>query len=151
MSRLKSCIETMHWSFYHTFATTKITTMGFLKIKNKMKKLAFILTISLVTLFSCSRNIVNIEPKAGIIEIPAKGEFRIWKGIEHSSFSVKLTNNDPKQSVELYTVKSHDTEKWVSPSLLANSSLTITIPADGHLFIKNFNPNNFKISYNINE
>jgi hypothetical protein len=116
-----------------------------------MKKLIFILSISAGTLFSCSKNIVNIEPKAGLIEIQAKDETRIWKGIEHSSFTVKLTNNDPKQSVELYTVKSNGSEKWVSPSLLVNSSLTVTIPADGHLFIKNFNPNNFKISYNINE
>jgi hypothetical protein len=116
-----------------------------------MKKLFFILSISSLTLFSCSRNITNIEPKLGTIEIPSKGEFRIWKGITHSSFSVKLTNSDSKQSVELYTVKSNGSEKWVSPSLLANSSLEVTIPADGHLFIKNFNPNNFKVSYKISE
>jgi hypothetical protein len=121
------------------------------KNKNKMKKLLFLLSISVSILFSCSKNIVNIEPKAGSIEIPAKGELRIWKGIEHGSFTVKLTNTDPKQSVELYTVKSNGSEKWVSPSLLANSSLTITIPTDGHLFIKNFNPNNFKITYQIAE
>jgi hypothetical protein len=119
------------------------------KNNNKMKKLIFILSCSAGTLFSCSKNIINIEPKAGSIEIPAKGELRIWKGIEHSSFTVKLTNTDPKQSVELYTVKNNGSEKWVSPSLLANSNIIITIPADGHLFIKNFNPNNFKISYKI--
>ena len=116
-----------------------------------MKKIFFILSITTFTLFSCSRNIINIEPKFGTIEISSKGDFRIWKGISHSSFSVKLTNTDPKQSVELYTVKSNGSEKWVSPSLLANSSLEVTIPSDGHLFIKNFNPNDFKISYIIIE
>jgi hypothetical protein len=116
-----------------------------------MKKLLFIITLSAVSLVSCTRNLIKIEPKAGTIEIMSKNETRIWKGIDHSSFSVKLTNTDPKQSVELYTVKSNGAEKWVSPSLLANSSLTVNIPADGHLFIKNFNPNNFKISYQIVE
>ena len=115
-----------------------------------MKKLIFILwTVALFTT-SCSRNLVGIEPKVGFIEIPAKGEIRVWKGIQHSSFDVLITNTDPKQSVELYTVKANGTEKWVSPSLLANSSLTVTVPTDGHLFIKNFNPNKFKITYKVN-
>jgi hypothetical protein len=116
-----------------------------------MKKLNLVLVAIVLLVTACSRNLIAIEPKAGFIEIPAKGEFRIWKGIEHASFSVKITNTDPKQSVELYTVKSTGAEKWVSPSLLANSSLELTIPADGHLFIKNFNPNTFKVSYQINE
>lgn len=73
----------------------------------------------------------------------------MWKGIKHGRFTVKIMNTDPKQSVELYTVKSNGSEKWVSPSLLANSSLNVTIPSDGHLFIKNFNPNTFKVSYTI--
>jgi hypothetical protein len=116
-----------------------------------MKKLFFILTSLTLFLTACSRNLTTIEPKFGNITIAAKGEQRIWKGISHSSFSVKLTNTDPKQSVELYTVKNNGTEKWVSPSLLANSSLTVTIPNDGHLFIKNFNPNSFTITYVIAE
>jgi hypothetical protein len=113
-----------------------------------MKKVFFIISTILV-FTACSRNLVNIEPKSGTIEIPAKGEFRIWKGIEHTSFTVKLINSDLKQSVELYTVKSDGAEKWVSPSLLANSSLEVSIPADGHLFIKNFNPNTFKVKYEV--
>jgi hypothetical protein len=115
-----------------------------------MKKLLFIVSAALL-ISSCTRHLVAVEPKNGIITIPAKGEFRIWKGIDHSSFSVKITNNDPKQSVELYVVKANGSEKWVSPSLLANSSLNVTIPTDGHLFIKNFNPNDFKVSYQISE
>jgi hypothetical protein len=116
-----------------------------------MKNVTLLLAFVSITLFSCSKNILNIEPKAGSIEIPAKGEFRIWKGIEHASFSVKISNFDPKQSVELYTVKSNGDEKWISPSLLAKSSLEVIIPASGHLFIKNFNPNNFKINYKIGQ
>jgi hypothetical protein len=116
-----------------------------------MKKLILILSSVACLTISCTRNLVNIEPKVGFIEIPAKDELRVWKGIEHASFDVLITNNNPKQSVELYTVKASGSEKWVSPSLLANSSLTVSIPADGHLFIKNFNPNAFKISYKIKE
>ena len=117
--------------------------------RKKMKKLKVLFLATVLLTTACSRNLVGIEPKAGIIEVPQKGEFRIWKGIEHSSFKVMLTNNDPKQSVELYTVSKTGVEKWVSPSLKANTSLNITIPSDGHLFIKNFNPNTFKIVYKI--
>ncbi len=81
----------------------------------------------------------------------ARGEFRIWKDMEHGSFTVTLTNSSPNQSVELYKVKSSGKEKWISPSLLANSSQEVTIPADGHLFIKNFNDNTFTITYKIAE
>ena len=100
---------------------------------------------------SSSHGITNIEPKTGTIEISASGEFRMWKDIKHGSFSVLLTNSSPSQSVELYKVKSDGNEKWVSPSLLAKSSQEVTIPADGHLFIKNFNPNTFTITYKIAE
>ena len=100
---------------------------------------------------SSSQSITTIQPKSGTIEIPAKGEFRMWKNVKHGSFTVTLTNSSANQSVELYKVKSDGNEKWVSPSLLANSSLDVTIPADGHLFIKNFNPNIFSITYKIME
>jgi hypothetical protein len=100
---------------------------------------------------SSSQGITNISPKSGNIEIPAKGEFRMWKDVKHGSFTVTLTNSSPNQSVELYKVKSDGNEKWVSPSLLANSSLDVTIPADGHLFIKNFNGNDFSVAYKIAE
>lgn len=100
---------------------------------------------------SSSQGITNVEPKSGSIEIPAKGEFRMWKDVKHGSFTVTLTNASPNQSVELYKVKSDGSEKWISPSLLANSSQEVTIPADGHLFIKNFNDNNFTIAYKIAE
>ncbi|MDZ7935757.1 MAG: hypothetical protein U5M51_12515 [Emticicia sp.] len=107
----------------------------------------FLLVCSAIFIFSSFReSLFTIEPKSGNISIPAKGENRIWKDVSHSSFRVKITNNNPKQSVELYIVKANGSEKWVSPSLLANSSLTVTIPKDGHLFIKNFNPNDFNIA-----
>ncbi len=98
-----------------------------------------------------SKNLANIQPKSGQLEVPAKGELRVWKDITHPSFEVVLTNDNENQSCEIYYVKSNGTEKWINPSLLAKSSKAVTIPADGHLFIKNFNPNTLTISYKINE
>ena len=118
-----------------------------------MKPFFSMLLVCSAILIGCSSShgITTIEPKTGTIEISASGEFRMWKDIKHGSFSVLLTNSSPSQSVELYTVKSAGNEKWISPSLLANSSQQVTIPADGHLFIKNFNPNTFTITYKIAE
>ncbi len=118
-----------------------------------MKQLFAILLLCSSVFIGCSssHSITNIEPKNGSIEIPAKGEYRMWQNVQHGSFTVTLTNASPNQSVELYQVKSDGNEKWVSPSLLANSSLDVTIPADGHLFIKNFNSNTFTITYKIAE
>ncbi len=100
---------------------------------------------------STSHGITNIQPKTGTIEIGASGELRVWKDIKHGSFTVMLTNSSPNQSAELYRVSSNGNGKWVSPSLLAGTSLEVTIPADGHLFIKNFNANTFTITYKIAE
>jgi hypothetical protein len=118
-----------------------------------MKKLLFALFAISTIAFSCTStgSLANIQPKSGTIELPEKGEFRIWEGIAHPSFSVTLTNPSETQSCELYTVKSSGKEKWISPSLKAGKSLTITIPANGHLFFKNFNPNVLKIDYKIEE
>ncbi|MBL7838612.1 MAG: hypothetical protein JNJ75_00580 [Cyclobacteriaceae bacterium] len=100
---------------------------------------------------STSNGISNIQPKSGRIEIPANGEVRMWRDVRHSGFILAVTNPSPGQSVELYTVRSDGSEKWVSPSLIANTSLNVTIPADGHLLIKNFNENIFTITYKIIE
>lgn len=118
-----------------------------------MKQLFATLLFCSTIFISCSSShgITNIEPKTGTIEIPANGVFRMWKDTPHGSFTVLLYNSSPSQSVELYKVKSDGNEKWISPSLLANSSQEVTIPADGHLFIKNFNPNQFTITYKIAE
>jgi hypothetical protein len=115
-----------------------------------MKKLLYCLSIVSI-LMSCNsnRSMTTIEPKSGKIELPAKGELRMWKDVQHPSFTVTLINPSPNQSCELYYVKSNGAEKWVSPSLLANSKLSVTIPTDGHLFIKNFNNNVLTISYQI--
>jgi hypothetical protein len=93
----------------------------------------------------------NIQPKSGFFDLPAKGEFRAWKEVTHPSFTVTLTNSSPNQSCEIYYVKSSGKEKWINPSLLANSTLNVHIPANGHLFIKNFNDNVLRISYQVNE
>jgi hypothetical protein len=118
-----------------------------------MKQLFATLLLCSAIIVGCSTShgITNIEPKTGTIEIPADGEFRMWKDVKHGSFTVLLSNSSSSQSVELYKVKSDGNEKWISPSLLANSSQEVTIPADGHLFIKNFNPNQFSITYKIAE
>jgi hypothetical protein len=123
------------------------------QLKNKiMKKLIWAAAIASAGFVSCNSShlMATIEPKSGNIELSAKGELRIWKDIQHPSFTVVLTNNAPQQSCEIYTVKSGGVEKWVSPSLLANSSLAVTVPGDGHLFFKNFNPNTLTITYKIN-
>ncbi len=116
-----------------------------------MKKLILAAVIAAAAFASCnsSRSMATIEPKSGNIELPAKGELRIWKNTQHPSFRVMLTNNAPQQSCEVYTVQSSGVEKWVSPSLVANSTLTVTVPADGHLFFKNFNPNTLTILYKV--
>jgi hypothetical protein len=118
-----------------------------------MKQILLLITILSATIFSCNttQGIANIEPKKGTMLLPAKGEFRIWDNKKHGSFSVTLTNSSASQSCELYTVNSNGKEKWVNPSLLANSELAITIPADGRLFIKNFNENTLPITYIITE
>jgi hypothetical protein len=118
-----------------------------------MNKSIFTFLSVMIIAVSCnsSRNLANIQPKSGNLEIPTKGELRVWKDIKHPSFDVVLTNQNANQSCEIYYVKSNGTEKWINSSLLANSSQTVSIPKDGHLFIKNFNPNMLTISYKINE
>ena len=118
-----------------------------------MKQLLFaLITIATLT-YSCKStgSMSAIQPKSGTIELPAKGELRIWKNTIHPSFTVKLTNAGEKQSCEVYKVTDSGREKWISPSLLAGSSLTITVPANGHLFFKNFNNNVLKIEYSVQE
>ena len=114
-----------------------------------------IFTFLAITVFAIacnsSRNLATIQPKSGKLEIPSKGELRVWNDIKHPSFEVSLTNDNENQSCEIYYVKSNGTEKWINPSLKAKSNLTVSIPNDGHLFIKNFNPNTLTISYKINE
>lgn len=138
-----------------------------------MKKLLFVTAI-IATLFSCNlnrklsatelnalstsplqlvdsnKNLSAIEPQKGKLDIPAKGELRVWRDVSHARFSVTLVNPSSNQSCEIYYVTSNGNEKWINPSLLANSKLTISIPTDGHLFIKNFNPNVLTISYVVN-
>jgi hypothetical protein len=119
-----------------------------------MKKIFSTITIIATMLISScntNKNLVSIQPKEGKISIAANGEIRMWNNIEHARCKVLLTNSSSTQSCEVYYVTSNGNEKWVNPSLLANTSLTVTIPANGHLFLKNFNNNVFTISYKIEE
>ena len=116
------------------------------------KSIFTILAITIIAVACNSgRSLISIQPKSGNLEIPINGELRVWKEIKHPSFDVVLTNQNANQSCEIYYVKSNGTEKWISPSLQAKSSQTVTIPMDGHLYIKNFNPSTLIISYKINE
>jgi hypothetical protein len=119
----------------------------------KMKRftLALLTIISMAISCKSTGSMAVIQPKQGTIELPEKGEFRIWKDIAHPSFTVTLSNPSATQSCEVYTVKSSGSEKWISPSLQAGKTLTIAVPANGHLFFKNFNPNILKIDYKVEE
>jgi hypothetical protein len=112
---------------------------------------AFLVIITINSSCKTSGTMAAIEPKFGIFELPAKGEFRIWKGVPHPAFSVTLSNSSTTQSCEVYKVTDSGNEKWISPSLLAGKTFTVTIPSNGHLFIKNFNDNILKIDYKIDE
>ncbi len=118
-----------------------------------MKRFTLALLIIFIIAISCKStgSMTAIKPKQGSIELPEKGEFRIWKDIAHPSFTVTLSNPSAMQSCEVYTVKSSGNEKWVSPSLQAGKTLTISVPANGHLFFKNFNPNILKINYKVED
>ena len=110
-----------------------------------------LLFYTVLTACNTSQNLASIEPKSGTLQLPAKGELRIWDKAGHGSFLVTLTNPSKTQSCELYTVNSSGKEKWINPSLLAGSKLTVTIPQNGHLFIKNFNDNLLPVTYRVNE
>jgi hypothetical protein len=112
---------------------------------------AFMAIVVFAIFCTSSRSLTIIQPKSGNLEIPANEELRVWKEIKHPRFDVVLTNQNANQSCEIYYVKSDGTEKWIKPSLQAKSSQTVTIPTDGHLFVKNFNPNSLTINYKINE
>ena len=118
-----------------------------------MKKLVFGLLIIITGISSCKSTgtMATIQPKSGTLELPAKGEYRVWKDVTHPSFSVTLTNPSLTQSCEIYKVSDNGNEKLISPSLQAGKNLTVTVPSNGHLFIKNFNNNILKIDYKVNE
>jgi hypothetical protein len=116
-----------------------------------MKQLAIGLLAILLFTCSCKKTgtMDSIQPKSGTIELPANGEFRIWKDLVHPSFCVTFSNSSSSQSCEIYKVEDTGSENWVSPSLQAGKTLAVTVPANGHLFFKNFNNNILKIEYKI--
>ncbi|WP_162127246.1 hypothetical protein [Flavobacterium phycosphaerae] len=109
-------------------------------------KITFALALILLQL-SCKT--VDISPKQGTITVPANNEIRAWKNLEHSSFSLHLENKNATNSCEAYTIK-NNTENWISPSLLANSSIDFIVPRDGEVVLKNFSNENLIINYTIN-
>jgi hypothetical protein len=115
------------------------------------KQFLFLIVMAFFSACFTNKDFADIQPKAGIIEIPAKGEIRIWKDINHASFEVQLTNNDTSATCEVYCVNSKGKEKWINPSLQAKKQLVINIPKNGYLLIKNFNTKNIGVSYKIEE
>ncbi|WP_445453950.1 hypothetical protein [Flavobacterium sp. 25HG05S-40] len=113
-----------------------------------MKNVMQIILVSVLILFQLSCKTVNISPKQGTITVPAKGEIRIWENLEHTSFSLHLENKSSTNSCEAYTVK-NNTEKWISPSLLANGTLDFTVPSNGAVLLKNFSNESLTINYII--
>lgn len=114
-----------------------------------MKKLLKITTlIALVLLQVSCKSTQDISTKQGIITVPAKGEIRIWDNLEHSPFSLKLDNTSSKNSCEAYKVK-NGSQKWISPSLLANKSLEFSIAANGHLLLQNYSDEIITVKYTI--
>jgi hypothetical protein len=113
--------------------------------------IGFLVIMALSSSCKPKGTMVAIQPKSGTIELPAKGEFRIWKGLTHPSFSVTLSNPSATQSCEIYSVKNSGNEKWISPSLQAGKTLTVTVPSNGHLLFKNYNDNILNIAYEIEE
>lgn len=118
-----------------------------------MKKVALVIFAISAFVLSCKTvgTMASIDPKAGTIELPSKGEFKIWKDKIHPSFSVVITNPSSTQSCEIYKVTDSGSEKWIQPSLQAGKSITVKVPSNGHLFFKNFNTNTLSITYKIEE
>jgi hypothetical protein len=116
-------------------------------------KNVFLALFGIVIMFcSCKSNtgLSTVYPKTGVIEIPSKGELRIWNDSSHTSFSVTLTNNSTNQSCEVYKVKDGK-ENWISPSLMAGKTMDVSVASNGHLYFKNFNNNVLKINYTIDD
>ncbi|MBC7587698.1 MAG: hypothetical protein H7178_04995 [Chitinophagaceae bacterium] len=118
-----------------------------------MKQLfiAAIAAISFLSACKTTGNLNAIQPKFGTVELPVNDEYRLWQNTKHSSFTVVLTNPSATQSCEVYKVTSNGNEKWINPSLMAGKSLTFTVPSDGYVLFKNFNPNALQISYKLEE
>jgi len=118
-----------------------------------MKQVVTGLLATMAFCHSCrtAESMAVIQPKSGTIELPSKGETRVWNNTTHPSFSVTLVNSSATQSCEVYKVTASGSETWISPSLQAGKALTLTIPSDGHLFVKNFNDNALMITYKVAE
>ena len=108
-----------------------------------------ILTIALVVASISCKSLPEITPKNGSIEVISNQNLTLWN-TNHQSFSVRLENTNTKNSCEVYTIK-NGAKKWISPSLLANKSLSFHVPANAAVFIENYSTENVKINYSINQ
>ncbi len=114
-----------------------------------IKLILTILSIAILTTSCTIHNLTNIQPKSGTLEIPDKGEVRIWENIEHTRFDVVLINTNSAQSCEVCYIKNNGAEKCISPSLTAKRSLKVTIPRYGYLLLKNPNSDKVIVEYKV--
>lgn len=105
--------------------------------------------ISLLFFQFSYKSLPEVSPKQGTIVVPAKGEIKMWDNISHESFTLKLENTSTKNSCEAYKV-TNGSEKWISPSLMANKTLKFSIATNGYLLLKNFSDEVITVKYSIN-
>ena len=101
----------------------------------------------LILQFSC-KSAMDISPKSATINVPARGEIKLFDNIEHSFFSIILTNQSRKKSCEIYVVK-NGVKKWITPSLLANKQLYFSISSSAYVLLENFSDENISVVYSI--
>ncbi len=98
--------------------------------------------------FSC-KTYQDISPKTATIIVPAKGEIELFKNVEHSSFTIYLTNQSTKNSCEAYTIKNGN-RKWISPSLPVNGKLNFSVSSSASVLLQNYSDENLSVIYTIN-
>jgi hypothetical protein len=114
-----------------------------------MKNIFYTTAIIIVLLLQVScKSQMDISPRKATVLVPAKGELRLFENSEHYPFSIQLINRSLKNSCEAFTVK-NDSEKWISPSLLANDQLAFNVGYNGSVLLKNFSKENIYVTYII--
>jgi hypothetical protein len=109
--------------------------------KMSIPKLIRLSIVSISFSFNSSSVIANMQPQKGNIEVPTNSQLRVWMDVQLSIFDVVLTHLTAKQCCKVCCEKSDEKGKWVNPSFLFKTSISVTTPATGYLLLKNFNAN----------
>lgn len=97
--------------------------------------------------FSCKMQI-DISQRTTTVNVPAKGELKLFQNTQHSLFSINVKNKSVKNSCEVYIVKNGN-KKWISPSLAINGELDFSVPRDASVLLENYSGENISIIYII--